>query len=143
MRKRTLFIIAGFLAFTLILLFSAFLLKGSAPSIAPPSPVSPTPALSPEEQKEKEAQENYAKDRAAFLEEKPWVLKLPLKSPSYFISYDPEQDEFLATVYFSSASETPIDQQLAQSKRDAIEAIRNLGIDPSVVHIIYFETEKK
>lgn len=142
MRKRTLSIIAGFFAVTVILLVSAVLLKRATPSTIPPT-LTPTPSVFPEEQKEKEAQENYARDRAAFFEEKPWIRKLPLKSETYFISYDPEQDELLATIYFSPASEISIEEQLAQAKADVVEATKGLGLDPAQVKIVYFETEKK
>ena len=140
MNKRILFIILGFLGISLTLLFFVFI-RGGAP--APSPTISPTPSLSPELETEKILQENYAQERERFFQEKPWALKLPLKSSNYFISYDPEQNEFLATIYFTTASEMPIEEQLNQSKQDALNAMRNVGIIVEQEKVIFFETEKK
>ena len=78
-------------------------------------------------EQEKKAQESYAKDRQEFLSAKPWILKLPLKSGDYFISYDPENDTLLITLYYSS--EQAKSQQTEQAKANALAAIKSAGID--------------
>lgn len=138
MKRSTIFIILGFLTISLVAIVSALVLrKGTQP------PESSIPTVPPELLQEKGVQEEYAKERAKFLQEKIWLLKLPLKSNSYFISYDPEQEEFLATIYFALSSSASKESQLSQAKQDAIEAIRSLGLDPASVKIVFFETEKK
>lgn len=118
--------------------------QNSSSTLPTPSPTQAMlPTLSPyPSQKEKEFQQNYAEDRKNFLTKKPWILKLPLKSDNYFISYDPGPDEFLATIYYLSSSATSKEQQLEIARQDAIKAIRNLGVDTAKQRIVFFETPK-
>lgn len=93
--------------------------------------------------KEKEAQQNYAAAREQFLKEHPWFIKLPLQHFSYFISYDSEKDEFLATIYFYSTSSFSKEEQLDQARKNALESIRNLTeSDFYTNRVVFFETEK-
>lgn len=117
-----------------------------------PSPKSPSPAaiiptpsifISEELKGEKQAQEAYVQIREAFLKEKPWVSKLPLKSGNYFISYDPENDTILATVYYSPSSGEEKEKQIERAKADAISAIKGAGIDETKQPIEFIETALK
>lgn len=102
----------------------------SIPYFSPgPNTSAPYPTTNPvpkELQPEQILQENYAKDRQEFLAAKPWISKLPLKAGNYFISYDPENDTLLVTLYYSSQDEK--DKQIEQAKNNALEAIKNAGI---------------
>lgn len=95
----------------------------------------PTPSLSTEEEKEKQLQENYARQRESEVKNKPWLLKLPLKSAAYFISYDPENDVFLATVYYYDSQPSSKEDQVAEAKKNATDAIRALGALEDIVFI--------
>lgn len=135
-------------AIFLFLIFAVFSpQKVKRPTSFPtPTPVPQTfPTFTPLEiLREKEAQQNYAGAREQFLEEHPWYLGLPLEHFNYFISYDSEKDEFLATIYFYPAIGFSKEEQLDQARKDAIEAIRNLtGSDFYTNRVVFFETEKK
>lgn len=131
----------------LLLSFTAFAPKEKKQPAPLPTPT-PVPKTFPtfipfDVLKEKEAQQNYAEAREQFLKEHPWFLKLPLEHLSYFISYDTEKDEFLATIYFYSTSEFSKEEQLEQARKNALEAIRNLtGSDFYTKSVVFFETEK-
>lgn len=109
-----------------------------------PTPVNiiPRPTIPVEMIKEKVLQENYAKERAALLEEKPWLLQLPLKSTNYFISYDTERNEFVASIYAYSSPSITNEEQFEKARLDVVEAIRGLKVNPDKQSIIYIETIK-
>lgn len=104
-----------------------------------PSPTAiPKPVIIPPEmEQEKIAQENYARSREEFLTKNPWILQLPLKSGNYFISFDPENDMLLVTLYYSSQSNK--DQQITKAKEEAIESMKKAGIDTDKQKIQYTE----
>lgn len=147
-RKKIIFFLSLILA--AILLFLSFAVftpkKIRQPTPFPtPTPVPKTfPTFIPfDVLKEKEAQQNYAEAREQFLKEHPWFLKLPLQHFSYFISYDSEKDEFLATIYFYSTSGFSKEEQLDQARKNALESIRNLTeSDFYTNRIVFLETEK-
>lgn len=138
--------------FFLVLLLWLSLFSSQKKSIPLPvinSVPSPTTVIYPpasviineEMKKEKVAEENYANDRKQFLEEKPWVLKLPLKSEQYFISYNPETDTILATIYYKDDL-LDKNQQLEIAKQNAKEAVVKIGIDLNNQKITFIETRK-
>lgn len=149
-RKKILLVLVLSLALIVILLFAFFTIlptkKGLSPiSFPTPTPVPKTFPIFPQFDvlKEKEAQQNYAEAREQFLKEYPWFLKLPLEHFSYFISYDSEKDEFLATIYFYQKSDFSKEEQLDQARKNALEAIRNLtGSDSYTNKVVFFETAK-
>lgn len=146
-RKKTAFVLS--LVLVVVLLFASFA-AFSPKEIKQPVPF-PTPTLVPktfptftpiELLREKEVQQNYAEEREQFLEEHPWFLELPLQHFSYFISYDSEKDEFLATIYFYPKSSFSKEEQLDQARKNAAEAIKNLtGSDFYTNRVVFFETE--
>lgn len=109
-----------------------------------PRPTSfPNSSIPDEMQREKQAQENYAKARQDFLNEKPWISKLPLKSGDYFISYNPDEDSLLVSLYYSTSSDESKDQQIGRAKNDALLAMKNASIDTDKQIIKYIETAFK
>lgn len=137
------FIFTACLFLVLLLVIAAQLIfKSNTPTENNNPSLSPNTTSLPETLKEKELQEAYGKERQRFLEEKLWVLELPLISNSYFISYDPELDEFLVTIYFSSIDADLKNQELSKAKREAIIAIEKLVRKEINENIVYFETKK-
>src|SRR3989338_10480148 len=136
--KRLLYFLLG--AFCLVFIYMTFVFfifnNKKASKIDPLLTPTPTvfksviePSFPPELQKEKILEENYAKERQDFLKDKPWFLKLPFKSDSYFIIYSPEDGNFIASVYYFSSSNVPREQQVSQAKQDALKALNNNGVD--------------
>lgn len=138
-----------------IVLGSALFLPAKAPSNVPfpiqifsPSPsamvpTAPKSSVPPELESEKIKQENYAKSRGEFLTAKPWLLKLPLKTISYFISYNPNNDTLIVELYYLENSSLTKDQQLSQAKQDAVNTMIATGIDINKQPIKYLELLKK
>lgn len=124
----------------------SYLLIGKTPQTQP-SPVvyfspSPTPALSllpPDLEKERVEQENYAKARQEFINQKPWVIRLPLKTEDYFVTYDPDSDIILVKLYYSSDDVTVKQRQLTQAKNRVLRAMTEIGVDTSQQKIEYME----
>lgn len=136
----------------LLLIYLIFILSISqpikrevAPTIIPTQEViqyvSP-PFVAPEMKKEKELEGNYALERQKFLEDKPWMLKLPLKSDNYFISYDIEKEKFLITIYFYKSSEIPKNQQIIQAKKEALEALNKENVNFFKEDVEFLEFER-
>ena len=149
MKKIELILIIIVSILALIVIASVIFLpkKSIQPSPAPiqffsPSPVS-TPAINTSQKMglEKIKQENYAQAREEFIQAKPWVLKLPLKSDNYFITYDPDLDSLIVDLYYLDSSDTK-DQQLVQAKQDALSAMTTIGIDVNKQAIEYLERTK-
>ena len=105
-----------------------------------PSPSSPPSAASPADL-ERIKQENYAKTREDYLQSRPWLSKLPLQSDNYFVSYN-ASDVFIVELYYSENSNLTKEQQLAQAKQDALNAMGNVGIDISKQQVQYLEIAK-
>lgn len=103
------------------------------------TPPTPTDLIPRNEDEEKIVQENYAREREKFLSEKPWISKLPLRGYDYFISYDPQENSFLATIYYSNR--IPKEQQVNQTKERVGQTIKGLGVDVNQIKIIYTEKE--
>lgn len=98
----------------------------------------PTPAPIPAGlEEEKIMQENYAKSREEFFQSKPWASKLPIKSGNYFVSFDPENDILLATLYYSSEADRAI--QVAGARKDALAGMQKIGIDTEKQKIQFTE----
>lgn len=128
------------LLFLVVILFSSIILSRkssrqklpnpSVPTFIAPSPAS-FPSSSPVEEQTLKAQQNaWAQDQNQYNQENPWHSKLPLKSTDYFISYDPTNDSFIATIYYPSSNSGPTEQQLESLKAEAASAIKNL--EPSL-----------
>ncbi|MDO8639885.1 MAG: hypothetical protein Q7R53_03075 [bacterium] len=138
--KKFIFIFIGI--FLIIVLLSFISLSQKNKTQTKPQPT-PTIIIPTQMVEEKKLEGLYIKDRNEFLKSKPWVLKLPLKSDRYFISYDPGGNEILATIYFSVSSSIPKDQQLSEARQAVINVVKSVGVDLGVDRIVYFETEIK
>lgn len=79
--------------------------------------------------REKELETNYASDRKKLLEEKPWLLSLPLRSDNYFVSYDTEKNEFVIEIY----------KQVNKAKQNALEELKKIGVDTNKEKFIFME----
>ncbi len=148
MKKKKIIIIllVFFISILLLVLFSF----GKSSTNIGTTPLAPTPTAFQTQnnkgpqtsQQETDAQRNYANDRKSILKSKPWLLKLPLTSSDYFISYDTERNQFLVTVYYNIYSTIPREEQIASATNDAKVAIQGLGLQLADISIIYYETEK-
>ena len=146
MPKKRIFILILFLLIVFAILFLVTRGSRKEETIQPVQYFSPTPSASytptpalipPGMEEEKISQENYAKSRQDFFQSRPWASKLPLKSGNYFISFDPENDILLVTLYYSS--ETDKDQQVTTAKEEAIARMKKAGIDTDKQKIQYTE----
>jgi hypothetical protein len=146
-------LVALVLVFIFLVLTFAAILSGKKvipqPGIAPtPTPFkkpipSPFPSLSASEAAEFQVELNYALERKKVLEEKPWLLKLPLEGDEYFIVYDTEKSEFHANLYFYEATNSAEkEKQILNAKEKATQAIKNLGIDLSKEKISFDEIKR-
>lgn len=152
MKKTEIILIAVVVILFLTVISSAILLRERKPTTVSPPPIqvfspSPKPPSSPSIsenlEEERIKQENYAKAREEFFQTHPWALKIPLKSDNYFISYNPETDTLLVELYYLSEEEFSKEQQLAQARQDALQAMTEAGIDTSKQKIDYLELVKK
>lgn len=100
------------------------------------------PSFSPELQKERILEGNYAKERQEFLKDKPWFLKLPFKSDNYFIIYSPEDGNFIASIYYFSSSNVSKEQQILQAKQDVLKALNNNGVDLFKENVEFIEVRR-
>lgn len=149
--KRLLYFLLGalFLVSTYIV-FVFFIFNNKKPSNIKPMPTpTPTtiksviePSFSPELQKEKILEGNYARERQEFLKDKPWFLKLPFKSDNYFIIYNSEKGNFVASIYYFSSSNVSKEHQLSQAKQDALKALNNNGVDLFKEGVEFIEVER-
>lgn len=143
------------IAIILLVLIGTLLLALSAKkqepkqSLPPIQTFSPSPVFTPstttgiDATSEKIQQENYAKARQEFFENKPWALKIPLKADNYFISYNPNTDTIVIDLYYSESSSVDKSQQLSQAKQAALNAMKAAGIDTNKQSIEYREWLKK
>jgi hypothetical protein len=130
--KKIIFIVC----FILILaIFSLFLFPQKTPPAKKASPVptpysaTPTPPVPTEGWDLYNQQVRWGQQHQQYLEENPWRLKLPLKSNDYFVSYDPDNDQILATVYYFSSDPAVSSQQIENAKGEALTAIN--ALDPN------------
>jgi len=122
MKKKIIIVGAVFIFLIVTTVISFVSTKKEAPS--PSSQISPTTTIAmppisnftPEQLEEKKLETNYANDKEKTLKDKPWLLKLPLKSTNYFISYSPETDEILVSLYYSTVSNISKTEQLSLAK---------------------------
>ena len=152
MKKLEVILTVTVVLLALIVVSSVIFFSGKKPEIKPTSPpiqiFSPTPlptpsAVIPQElESERIKQENYAKSSQEYLQARPWILKLPLKSANYFVSYN-SLDTFVIELYYSENSQLPKEQQLAQAKQAALDALISIGVDINQQKIEYLELSKK
>lgn len=113
-------------------------IQSFSPSPSPPRFVN----VSKELELEKQQQESYAAERENFLKTKPWILKLPFKSESYFISYNPETDSLIVELYYTENTENK-EQQISAAKEAALNAMILASVDITKQKIEYLELMKK
>lgn len=56
----------------------------------------------------------------------PWLDKLPIQTPNYYVYFDVNQKQFIAKLYPSSTSTTPIDQQVNSFKSEITTKLQSL-----------------
>lgn len=105
--------------------------------------LSPFSSLSASEAAEFKAELDYALERKRVLEEKPWLLKLPLEGDEYFVIYDTEKNEFHANLYFYEATNSAEkEKQISNAKEKALQAIKTLGVDLSKEKVSFDEIKR-
>lgn len=67
----------------------------------------------------------------------PWYDKLPPRNDNFFIGYDFSKDEFFADLYPKTTSQTPINEQTNQLKKDVLESLRSIGIDTTNLKVVW------
>lgn len=94
-------------------------------------------------QQESKAQQDYANSRGEFINNKPWILKLPLTGDNYFVSYDPENNQLLVTIYYTSNNIGEKQRQLNLARQQANQEIIDTQIDLNQENIKYIETKRE
>lgn len=56
----------------------------------------------------------------------PWLNKLPIQTPNYYVYFDISQKQFIAKLYPSSTSTTPIDQQVTSLRNEITSKLQSL-----------------
>jgi hypothetical protein len=75
------------------------------------------------------ADQNYGKAIRAQEEAYPWLQSLPLQTPTYFVFFDTNKKQMLATLYPTASSTLSIEQQEATIKSQILIRLQELGID--------------
>lgn len=148
-KKMTILVSVGIALLLLLFIYLIYLQntskpaeKGSALPTPTPVVVIPEPTLSAEMRTEKIAEEKYAIERKTALDEKPWLLKLPIRSDNYLVTYDTEKNEFIISLYVYIHSDSSSEDQIIKAKQDSSNALRELGLDPTRQRIVYMETTR-
>lgn len=98
--------------------------------------------VTPDMEKEKELETQYGLDRQVLLEEKPWLLQLPLQSYNYFVFYNVEKDQIIVDVYFYLSSPVDKSKQINDAKQDALYALNKAGMDTNKEKVVFVEKQK-
>jgi hypothetical protein len=140
-----------FFVFSLVL----FLIKPKAPTSTIKTEPTPTPVhikepyptniqSNPTLIEQYNAEKDYAEQRKKVLDDKPWLLKLPLQGSDYFIVYDTEKNQFIADIYSVPLVDPEIkQQQLLEAKKRALSAIEGLGANLNQEKVVFIEGERK
>lgn len=67
----------------------------------------------------------------------PWLNKLPIQTSNYYVYFDVSLKQFIAKLYPSSASTTPVDQQVDLFKNDITTKLQNLIPDYTKYNITW------
>ncbi len=102
-------------AILLILVLSIYLLISSSlnkkiivspPTITPtsflPASNAPLPTLNLNQQKQVQADHEWGQWQQKTQETYPWLNKLPLQTPQYYVYFDVNQQKFIADIYIAS-----------------------------------------
>lgn len=152
MKKPEIILMVAVALLALIVISSVLFFSGKKPETKPTLPpiqiFSPPPTPIPqviipnELQEEKTKQENYARTREEYLQARPWLFKLPLKSDNYFVSYN-ASDAFVIELYYLENSNLTKEQQLDLAKQAALNTLTSQGVDINKQKIEYLELLKK
>lgn len=149
LNKNLIFILfLGLIIFILIVIISIFSNKKSsiekvepAPTPTPVQITLPTSQIIPTEFIEQHKSDtNFANEREKILKERPWIIKLSLKAYNYFITYNPEKEEIIITLYFYDQNER--EKQLSQAKKDALNTLREIGVNLNKEKVVFIEVAK-
>lgn len=116
----------------------------TAPTSSPASISVPTPVGSPKEtstanqlQIQSQADQDFAEKTKQINTLYPWLDKLPIQTPNYYVYFDVSQKQFIAKLYPSSTSITPVDQQIDLFKNDITTKLQNLIPDYTKYNITW------
>ncbi|HUV46941.1 MAG TPA: hypothetical protein VMW29_02285 [Candidatus Bathyarchaeia archaeon] len=151
-KKQKLFVFL-FLVILLLLVIKFFLSK---PTPLEKQAESPAPSgnkiVSPPKKTEKEKYSEEAKEPLPstkipydpvnealkeVLEEKPWLLMLPIVEKNYIIDYLGEEKGFRILMTIDITSSLTRDEQIAAIKKEAPEKLKQIGVDLSKEEIYY------
>lgn len=59
----------------------------------------------------------------------PWLGNLPLQEQNYFVYFHVDQKQMVANLYPSTASETPVPQQIETMKTEILSRLQRIGVD--------------
>lgn len=98
--------------------------------------IQPTPAPEIQQGRDQQAMldDQWSKIQQNIYANYPWYDSLPISSPDYFVSFDIAQNAILATLFPKDPTD-PL--QIEAIKKEVIDALTSIKVDPSRVKIIY------
>lgn len=88
----------------------------------------PTESLEEQMQKQTQSDQDFGQKQKAIQDQYPWINNFPIMTDEYFIFFDVDKKDFNATLYPSKQSSVSQDNQVAQLKEKAIDAIKSKGV---------------
>lgn len=109
---------------------SSQIIKPNLPIVSPPASSSPSPFSNSYYDPVTEALQPV-------LEEKPWLLDLPITNQNYSIDYLDEEKGFRVLMKIDITSSLSRQEQIDQIKKEAPEKLEQIGVDLSKEKIYY------
>ena len=153
MSRKVKLLIIFFICFLILIISVRFFIKNTTqenppgtPPLFSPNPNAPfstiVPSTPPSLKQYATAQGKYAEIRQTFLQQKPWVLDMPIKAATYYIFYDAVADQVIVKLYSSTTSSVPVQDQLSSAKQQALDALKKENIDPNTQQVVFVEKAK-
>ncbi|MDP2649902.1 MAG: hypothetical protein Q8P10_03575 [bacterium] len=145
MSKRIIFLII-FLGICVVLFI--FLALFSKQPTSQPTKILPTPTIVQNNnggnsgnntKTQQELEDNYRQQRGEFLQQKPWVLSMPLRADNYFIFYDSGTDQIIVKLYITTLNEPQKTQEKNQALGAAQLSLKKIGVKLETQKISYVE----
>lgn len=111
----------------ILILGSSLLLKTDKTSILPPLPLLIAPTPSPKTITPKPTLPLL--ERSDIVQEKNWLLELPLKNPEYYVDYDYDNNSLEIQLYPPTAFYVSKEDQVKALKEIVLNRLKELGID--------------
>lgn len=140
-RLRTYAIIIILIIVVVVLLVVRFIISGRPETEFPGARIRLGPSGSPSHrteittQKEREARQLDIQPGIDFIEKNPLIVKLPHQEPTFILDHDATTDTYIVHMLFHG--DKTIDEQIRESKQDALNWIRSQGVDPGTLKIEY------